>query len=115
MHDLIANRRRARQVNKTGYFFHPDCRRHEMGPGHPECPGRLDSIEDRLLISGVMDALERREAPSASTSDVELAHDKMHVAAMRGLADELAGEGAAGGRPGAGGGPGAARGGRAGS
>ena len=86
-------------MNKTGYFTHPDCRRHEMGPGHPECPGRLDSIEDRLLISGVMDALERREAPSASTSDVELAHDKMHVAAMRGLADELADEIAAGGRP----------------
>src|SRR3569832_1056003 len=99
MHDLIANRRRARQVNKTGYFFHPDCRRHEMGPGHPECPERLDSIEDRLLISGVMDALARREAPTAATGDIELAHDKMHVAAMRGLADELADEIAAGGRP----------------
>jgi len=86
-------------VNKTGYFTHPDCRRHEMGPGHPECPERLDSIEDRLLMSGVMDALDRREAPLASTSDVELAHDKMHVAAMRGLADELADEIAAGGRP----------------
>src|SRR3569832_1884236 len=97
MHDLIANRRRARQVNKTGYFFHPDCRRHEMGPGHPECPERLDSIEDRLLISGVMDALDRREAPLASASDLELAHDKMHVASIRGLADELADEIAAGG------------------
>jgi acetoin utilization deacetylase AcuC-like enzyme len=86
-------------VNKTGYFTHPDCRRHEMGPGHPECPGRLDSIEDRLLISGVMDALDRRDAPLASTSDIELAHDKMHVAAVRGLADELADEIAAGGRP----------------
>src|SRR3569832_978129 len=70
-----------------------------MGPGHPECPERLDAIEDRLLISGVMDALDRREAPLASTSDIELAHDKMHVAAIRGLADELADEIAAGGRP----------------
>ena len=84
-------------MNKTGYFFHPDCRRHEMGPGHPECPERLDSIEDRLLISGVMDALDRREAPLASASDLELAHDKMHVASIRGLADELADEIAAGG------------------
>ena len=86
-------------MNKTGYFTHPDCRRHEMGAGHPECPGRLDAIEDRLLISGVMDALERREAPLASTSDIELAHDRMHVAAVRGLADELADEIAAGGGP----------------
>jgi acetoin utilization deacetylase AcuC-like enzyme len=86
-------------VNKTGYFTHPDCRRHEMGPGHPECPDRLDAIEDRLLISGVMDALDRREAPMASTGDIELAHDRMHVASIRGLADELADEIAAGGGP----------------
>jgi acetoin utilization deacetylase AcuC-like enzyme len=86
-------------VNKTGYFTHPDCRRHEMGRGHPECPERLDAIEDRLLATGVIDALERREAPLASTSDIELAHDKMHVAAVRGLADRLAEEAAAGGRP----------------
>src|SRR6185369_7323731 len=99
MHDLISKRPRARQVNKTGYFTHPDCRRHEMGPGHPECPERLDAIEDRLLISGVMDALERREAPLASASDIELAHDRLHIAAMRGLADELAEEVAAGGQP----------------
>jgi acetoin utilization deacetylase AcuC-like enzyme len=70
-----------------------------MGPGHPECPERLDSIEDRLLISGVMDALDRREAPLASASDLELAHDRMHIASIRGLADELAEEIAAGGGP----------------
>ena len=43
------------------------------------------------------DTLERREAPLASVTDVELAHDKMHVAAMRGLAAELAEEIDAGG------------------
>src|SRR3569832_2097188 len=99
MHDLIANRRRARQVNKTGYFTHPDCRRHEMGPGHPECPERLDAIEDRLLVTGVMDALDRREAPLASTDDVALAHSQGHVDAIRELAEEIAGEVANGGRP----------------
>lgn len=68
-----------------------------MGRGHPECPERLDAIEDRLLATGVGDTLERREAPLASVTDVELAHDKMHVAAMRGLAAELAEEIDAGG------------------
>jgi acetoin utilization deacetylase AcuC-like enzyme len=76
-------------MQKTGYFTHPDCRRHDMGRGHPECPERLDAIEDRLLASGVLDALERREAPLASTELLELAHDRMHVAALRGLADEV--------------------------
>ena len=85
-------------MNKTGYFTHPDCRRHEMGPGHPECPERLDAIEDRLLITGVIDALDRREAPLASTDDIELAHDQMFVAAMRGMGEELADRIAAGGR-----------------
>lgn len=54
-----------------------------MGPGHPECPERLDAIEDRLLVTGVGDALERFEAPEAALADIELAHDRMHVAALR--------------------------------
>ena len=81
----------------TGYFTHPDCRKHEMGPGHPECPERLDAIEDRLLISGLGDALDRREAPIAPLVDIELAHDRMHVAALRGLSDVLKEEIEAGG------------------
>ena len=56
-------------MGKTGYFTHRDCKKHEMGPGHPECPERLDAIEDRLLITGVSDALEHfeggREVPGA--------------------------------------------------
>jgi acetoin utilization deacetylase AcuC-like enzyme len=86
-------------VNKTGYFTHPDCRRHEMGPGHPECPERLDAIEDRLLATGVMDALDRREAPLVSTDDVALAHSQGHVDAIRELAEDIATEVAGGGRP----------------
>jgi acetoin utilization deacetylase AcuC-like enzyme len=68
-----------------------------MGPGHPECPQRLDAIEDRLLMTGVLDGLERIDAPQATLSDVELAHDRMHVAALRGLTDRLIEEQAAGG------------------
>ena len=84
-------------MNKTGYFTHPDCWKHDMGHGHPECAQRLDAIEDRLLISGVGDALERREAPLAPLGDLELAHGRMHVAALRGLSDGLAEQIAAGG------------------
>ena len=83
---------------KTGYFTHADCRLHDMGPGHPECPERLDAIEDRLLASGLGDALDRREAPLASTASIELAHSMLHVAAMRGVGLELADQIAAGGR-----------------
>lgn len=81
----------------TGYFTHRDCWKHEMGPGHPECPERLDAIEDRLLISGLSLALDRREAPIAPLVDIELAHGRMHVAAIRGLSDGLKEEIEAGG------------------
>jgi acetoin utilization deacetylase AcuC-like enzyme len=84
-------------ANKTGYFSHPDCRRHDMGRGHPECPERLDAIEDRLLVSGLGDALDRRDAPLAGTDELTLAHDRMHIASLRGLAEELEEQQKAGG------------------
>ena len=84
-------------MGKTGYFTHRDCKKHEMGPGHPECPERLDAIEDRLLITGVSDALEHFEAPEAALADIELAHTRLHIAAMRGLTDWLREEMDAGG------------------
>lgn len=84
-------------MGKTGYFTHKDCWLHEMSPSHPESPERLDAIEDRLLISGVGDALERCDVPLASLDQVELAHDAMHIAALQGLTDRLEQELLAGG------------------
>jgi len=84
-------------MGKTGYFTHRDCKKHEMGPGHPECPERLDAIEDRLLITGVSDALEHFEAPEAALADIELAHTRLHIASLRGLTDWLREEMDAGG------------------
>lgn len=84
-------------MGMTGFFTHSDCRRHEMGEGHPECAQRLDAIEDRLLVSGVADALDRREAPLAALADVELAHGRMFVASLRGTSERLREEIEAGG------------------
>jgi acetoin utilization deacetylase AcuC-like enzyme len=82
-------------MSATGYFTHRDCWKHEMGAGHPECPDRLDAIEDRLLITGLDHALQRREAAPAALSDIELAHGRMHVASLRGnRAVELSNRGA---------------------
>ena len=84
-------------MGRTGYFVHSDCRLHDMGGGHPECPGRIDAIEDRLLITGVADALDRREPTPATMGDLLLAHGRRHVAALRGLSEILIEEVAAGG------------------
>ena len=81
----------------TGYFTHKACWLHEMGAGHPECPERLDAIEDRLVTSGLGLVLQRREPNPASLSDIELAHDRMYIAALRGMSDNLRDEMVAGG------------------
>ena len=79
-------------VGSTGFFTHEDCRKHVMGAGHPESPERLDAIEDRLLVTGVGDALERRQATPAAIGELRLAHGRRHGAALRGLTDMLAEE-----------------------
>jgi len=58
---------------------HPDCLKHQMYEGHPECPERLNAIEDHLIISGIADFLEYVEAPKADRTHLELAHDKAYV------------------------------------
>jgi acetoin utilization deacetylase AcuC-like enzyme len=85
------------QVNKTGFFFHGDCGKHEMGAGHPESPQRLQAIERHLRQTGVAGQLQRHEAPLASMADLELAHGRMHIASLRGLTDRLRDEIQAGG------------------
>lgn len=73
----------------TGYFSHPLCWQHDMGPGHPENAKRLAAIEDRLLISGLELALERRDATPAAIADLELAHSRSHLASLRSLTETL--------------------------
>lgn len=63
----------------TLYFTHEDCRRHEMGPWHPECPDRLDAIADHLLAIGLRDVLVERDAPAATTEQLALAHDPAYL------------------------------------
>ncbi len=82
---------------KTGYFTHPSCRQHEMGDGHPECPERLGAIDDRLLITGVADALEHITAPAATLAQIERAHGAGYVAQLQALGEQLARDIAAGG------------------
>jgi len=73
----------------TAFFTHADCRRHDMGSGHPECPQRLDAIEDHLIAIGLDIALTRHDAPLAQLSDIELAHTHHYVAELRDLLERI--------------------------
>jgi Histone deacetylase domain len=85
-------------TSRTGYFTHPDCRKHEMGRGHPECPERLDAINDHLLYVGLLDHLSQQTAPLADLEVLELAHSKHHIASIDALNDALQQEITAGGK-----------------
>ena len=63
----------------TAYITHPDCARHEMGAGHPECPQRLSAIHDRLLIAGLLDYMIPYDAPLATDDQLARAHALGHV------------------------------------
>ena len=67
----------------TAIFSHPDCKRHEMGHWHPECPARLQAIDDQLIASGLANLLEQRDAPSASLEDLQLVHSDAVIARVR--------------------------------
>jgi len=77
----------------TAFFSHPECRQHDMGRGHPECPQRLDAINDHLLATGLDMALERRDAPLVDLHDVALAHESLYVAELKAVLEELAASG----------------------
>ena len=64
----------------TAFFTHADCRRHDMGQGHPECPARLDAIEDHFLATGLADVLSRHDdAPPARPEDLAHAHAGLYL------------------------------------
>jgi acetoin utilization deacetylase AcuC-like enzyme len=63
----------------TAYITHADCLRHEMGPGHPECPGRLSAINEQMRASGLADDLRALEAPLAEADDIKQVHQAAYV------------------------------------
>jgi acetoin utilization deacetylase AcuC-like enzyme len=63
----------------TAYVTHADCLRHEMGPGHPECPGRLNAINEQMRSSGLSDDLRCLEAPLANPDDMKRVHGAAYV------------------------------------
>lgn len=61
------------------FISHPDCLLHDVGHGHPERPGRLDAIWDRLTRSGMEPAIVQYDAPLVARSHLERVHDPSHV------------------------------------
>ncbi len=65
----------------TYLFTHPACLGHDPGQGHPERPARLASVL-KALSGPEFAALQRREAPLATTEQLQRAHPPRYVEAL---------------------------------
>ena len=64
---------------QTAYISHPLCLKHDMGAYHPESPARSQAIEDQLIAAGLLDCLQRHEAPEATREQLLRVHDAGYV------------------------------------
>jgi acetoin utilization deacetylase AcuC-like enzyme len=59
-----------------------------MGPGHPECPARLQAIEDQLIASRIDALVVRETAPLATEEALARVHTAAHIDFIGALAPE---------------------------
>ncbi|MDO8703314.1 MAG: histone deacetylase family protein [Sulfuricaulis sp.] len=73
---------------QTAYISHPLCLKHDMGAYHPESPARIHAIEDQLIASGLLDYLQRHDAPEATREQLLRVHDACYVDAIESAAPQ---------------------------
>ncbi|KZE32838.1 histone deacetylase family protein [Crenobacter luteus] len=72
-------RNRWQRTGMTAYLSHPDCLKHNMGVGHPECPERLTAIRDQLMAAQLFDFLDEVEAPEVTREQLARVHSPGYV------------------------------------
>ncbi len=70
-------------MGRTGFVYHPDYLKHEMGPGHPESPERLRAIVACLEGSGLLGRLVRIEPTPAADEWITLVHAPSYVQSLK--------------------------------
>lgn len=63
----------------TAYITHADCLLHDMGPGHPESPDRLNAVTEHMRSSGLIEELRCLDAPLADRGDLKRVHRASYV------------------------------------
>ena len=61
------------------FISHPSCKEHRMGAHHPECPERLNAIQDRMIASGMEMLISHYDAPAASVEQLARVHDRDYI------------------------------------
>jgi acetoin utilization deacetylase AcuC-like enzyme len=70
-------------MGRTGFVYHPDYLKHDMGPAHPESPARLRAIVSRIQDTGTLDRLIRIDPVVASDDWIGQIHAPAYVEALK--------------------------------
>jgi len=68
---------------RTGFVYHSDYLKHDMGVGHPESPDRLRAIVSRLKAGGVLDRLVLIEPTSVADEWITQVHKVSYLASLK--------------------------------
>jgi acetoin utilization deacetylase AcuC-like enzyme len=68
---------------RTAFFTHPRFFEHDMGAGHPECPARLEAIDEALRSTGLIEQLDLRRPRAAHWNELQMAHDAVYLSTIR--------------------------------
>ena len=79
---LVVLNGKVHKMNKTGYASDPFYLRHETEP-HPENPGRLTAIQNRLESSEFYNNLIPIQPRKATAEEIGMVHDSGYVASVK--------------------------------
>ena len=68
---------------RTGFVYHSDYLKHDMGVGHPESPDRLRAIVSRLKAGGVLDRLVLIEPTSVADEWITQVHKASYLTSLK--------------------------------
>lgn len=70
---------------ETGIVYSEKFLEHDLGPGHPERPERLESIVESLEENSLLEKTQMVEPRRAGVEDIELAHEPSYVKKIKKL------------------------------
>ncbi len=70
-------------MTRTGFVYHSDYLKHDMGVGHPESPDRLRAIVSRLKAGGVLDRLVLIEPTSVADEWITQVHKVSYLTSLK--------------------------------
>ena len=71
--------RKKNPMADTAFYTHGLFFKHKMGSNNPECPRRLEKIEELMLAAGTSQYVDKKIPPMVAVTDMLAAHDADYI------------------------------------